>query len=156
MVFNLKKGDMAGFRGPITTFSIKPDEYDTIVMVSTGTAVAPFLQLLDKAKPGNTQYKLLHAQARTDGDDWSAPLIKKQQEKYGSKLDVNRIPQGPVQKQDVAAALGDGGRVCVLVCLPPQIMNPLCGPLTPTLEQGPLSGTLKELGLDRTQVWKLE
>lgn len=156
MVFNLKKGDQAGFRGPVTTFSIKPDEYDTIVMVSTGTAVAPFLQLLDKAKPGNTTYKLLQAQAASEGDDWSAPLIKKQQQKYGDKLDVSRIPQGLVQKQDIADALTDGGRVCVLVCLPPQLMGPLCGTLTPTLEQGPLTGTLQELGLDRKQVWKLE
>ncbi|EJT51480.1 hypothetical protein A1Q2_02715 [Trichosporon asahii var. asahii CBS 8904] len=155
MVFGLKKGDQAGFRGPITTFSIKPDEYDTVVMVSTGTAVAPFLQLLDKAKVGNTKYKLLQAQA-PERDDWSAKLIKKHQQKYGDKLDVNRIPQGEVQKEDIADALADAGRVCVLVCLPPKLMGPFCGPLTPTLEQGPLTGTLKELGLNSKQVWKLE
>lgn len=35
-------------------------------------------------------------------------------------------------------------------------MRPLCGPLTPNLQQGPLTGMLAELGLDGSQVWKLE
>lgn len=155
MVFGMKDGDKAGFRGPVTTFAIRPVEYDTVVMVSTGTAVAPFLQLLAKDTPGATKYKLLHAAAPPE-DDWSAPLLAAHKEKYGDRLDVHRIPQGVVRKSDVQEALKDAGRVCVLVCLPPRLMGPLCGPLTPTLEQGPLSGTLKDLGLVRKQVWKLE
>lgn len=35
-------------------------------------------------------------------------------------------------------------------------MQPLCGYLTPTLEQGPLTGLLKDIGLRRDQVKKLE
>jgi len=35
-------------------------------------------------------------------------------------------------------------------------MRPLCGTLTPTLEQGPLTGLLADIGLKAGQVWKLE
>jgi cytochrome-b5 reductase len=35
-------------------------------------------------------------------------------------------------------------------------MQPLCGELTRTLEQGPLVGVLADLGLKESQVWKLE
>jgi cytochrome-b5 reductase len=35
-------------------------------------------------------------------------------------------------------------------------MRPLCGTLTPTLEQGPLTGLLADMGLQRHQVYKLE
>lgn len=37
-----------------------------------------------------------------------------------------------------------------------RLMRPLCGPLAPTLRQGPLTGMLKDMGLRPDQVWKLE
>jgi cytochrome-b5 reductase len=36
------------------------------------------------------------------------------------------------------------------------LMYPLCGGLTRTLQQGPLTGLLADLGLQQNQVWKLE
>jgi hypothetical protein len=88
-------------------------------MVSTGTAVAPFLQLLAKAPVGTTTYRLLQAKPAA-GDDWSAEYIAPLQKRFGDKLEVQRIEPGLVRQADVVDALEGGERVLVLVCLPPK------------------------------------
>lgn len=120
LVHSLTPPDNVGLRGPITTVSLKPDNYDTVIIVSTGTAVAPFLQLLAKAPTTvGTQFKLLHMHPLA-GEDWSAPLLTPLQQKWGGKLDLKRIPPGSVRKDDMQQALAGSGRVLVLVCLPTQ------------------------------------
>ncbi|KAL7421741.1 hypothetical protein Q5752_003512 [Cryptotrichosporon argae] len=154
VVHSLKAGDSVGLRGPITTLSIKPNDFDSIIMLSTGTAVAPFLQLLAKADPsGVARFTLIHSRP-TAGDDVMAPLIEAAGAKWGDRLAVVRPDAGVVDVRAVQTALK--GRVMVLVCLPPWMMREVCGLLTPTLEQGPLTGYLASLGLKSSQVWKLE
>lgn len=118
MVHSLGPKDEVGLRGPIITMALNPAAYDKIVMISTGTGVAPFLQLLSKC--GNVSPGAFHLlQAQSKGDDWSAPFIAQQKEKWGDKLVVNRVPPGPLNPKDVKAAVGGTERVLVLVCLPP-------------------------------------
>jgi cytochrome-b5 reductase len=157
MVHALVPGDNVGVRGPIATFALDPEAYDTVVMVSTGTAVAPFLQLLAKTpvESTSTRFRLLHAAPPRD-PDWSTEFVAPLQQRWGSRLAVDRIQPGKIQRDDIARALDGAGRVLVMVCLPPNVMRPFCGPLTPTLEQGPLTGLLSDMGLQRNQVWKLE
>ncbi|KLT39276.1 hypothetical protein CC85DRAFT_305182 [Cutaneotrichosporon oleaginosum] len=156
LVHSRQAGDSVGLRGPVTTFAIAPPDYDRIVMISTGTAVAPFLQLLAKDVPGTTRYTLLHQTPYGGREDWSAKYIAPMAAKWGDALDVRRIQPGVVRKEDVAAALEGAQRPLVLVCLPTPLMRPLCGTLAPTLHQGPLVGLLREMGLRPDQVWKLE
>ncbi|OCF40480.1 hypothetical protein I317_05718 [Kwoniella heveanensis CBS 569] len=255
VVHSLKEGDQVGIRGPIPTFSIYPDRYDRIIMISTGTAISPFLQLLSKLpSPSNTtiskipQLHLIHAKPLEGRIDWAAAafsssspestpnsdghggggespaqvldasLIPSLQAKFGDKLTVTRIDPGYLKKEVVLSALGreaeaaeqqaqprasshgwasswfgtgntrahtDGGdhfgngngnaavkatnesepratssgeeeKIMVLVCLPPALMRPLCGGMTPNLDQGELTGLLAEIGLRKDQVWKLE
>lgn len=116
---SLSSGSELGVRGPIPTMALNPGAFDTIVMISTGTAVAPFLQLLAKTPAGvDTKFRLL--QARADGEDWSAESIDALKHKFGDRLQVNRIAPGAVQKADVAGALRRCGKVLVMVCLPPK------------------------------------
>lgn len=90
--------------------------------ISTGTAVAPFLQLLSKTPiTASTRFTLLHQQplpTEPAREDWSASYIAPLQEKWGNALDVRRIPAGTVQRADVSSAIGGAERLLVLVCLP--------------------------------------
>ncbi|WOO76623.1 NADH-cytochrome b5 reductase 2 [Vanrija pseudolonga] len=156
LAHSLKPGAEVAMRGPLQTFNLDQSQYDTVVMISTGTAVAPFLQLLSKAHPANTNFRLLHALPNPGKEDWATRFLEPLQAKWGDQLHVQRIPPGAVAKSDVQAALKDAGRVLVLVCLPPTLMQPLCGYLTPTLQQGPLTGLLRDIGLRPDQVKKLE
>ncbi|BEI89758.1 uncharacterized protein CcaverHIS019_0211200 [Cutaneotrichosporon cavernicola] len=158
LVHTRNPGDMVGLRGPVATFAITPSDYDRIVMISTGTAVAPFLQLLAKDTPGSgsTQYTLLQQSPSGGREDWSADYIAPMAAKWGEGLEVRRIPPGIVKREDVTAALKGAERPLVLVCLPTGLMRPLCGALAPTLHQGPLVGLLRDMGLRPDQVWKLD
>ena len=146
VVHSLKPGNEVGLRGPITTLSLLPSQYDKIIMVrhvsssplkshtlthsqiSTGTGIAPFLQLLSKL-PTSTSPRLhmIHALPNPDRQDWpmTSSLLPNLQTKFGDRLVLDRIPPGPVTKQAIQRALGDPGRVLVLVCLPPSCVGNL-------------------------------
>ncbi|KAG8746857.1 hypothetical protein FRC10_003379 [Ceratobasidium sp. 414] len=62
-------GDELELRGPIRTFDFKDGDYDDIIMISGGTGVTPFVQLLNHifskrtptSPPPKTHYTLLHS-----------------------------------------------------------------------------------------------
>ncbi|WWC89447.1 uncharacterized protein L201_004371 [Kwoniella dendrophila CBS 6074] len=179
VVHNLKDGEEVGIRGPIPTFSIYPHKYDKIIMISTGTAISPFLQLLSKLPSSSTdpmtttttstpKLHLIHSNPITGREDWSNTTEDKSflpnlQNKFGENLIITRIEPGLIPKQVIVEALknpnpntGKEERIMVLICLPPMLMRPLCGNIRPNLSQGPITGVLGELGLTNDQVWKLE
>ncbi|KDN51088.1 hypothetical protein RSAG8_00717, partial [Rhizoctonia solani AG-8 WAC10335] len=63
------EGDELEVRGPVRTFDFKDGEYDEIIMISGGTGVTPFVQLLNhifagrtpNSRPLKTHYTLLHS-----------------------------------------------------------------------------------------------
>ena len=136
LVHSLQPGDEAEIRGPLPTFTIHPGAYDRIIMVSTGTAIAPFLQLLarlptsDPVAPGQIQavlpqLDLVHLQPVEGKEDWpvSSGLLPSLQNRLGDRLQVHRPAQGLVTKetiQPLVAATKQGERLLVLVCLPPR------------------------------------
>ena len=113
-------------------------------MVSTGTGVAPFLQLLSRIPKENAvsnshasgeafggagpQFDLVHLQAGEGKEDWavSGGMIPRLQAKFGKNLTVHRPPPTLLSGETMKEALGIGRsptkneRVMVLVCLPPQ------------------------------------
>lgn len=128
LAHSVRAGEALEVRGPIPTFSIKPSEYDRIVMVSTGTGVAPFLQLLSRMTPSpppssGPRLDLVHLQPGPDRVDWavSAGFIPSLQEKHGERLIVHRPAPGQISAQTMREALGatKGEKIMVLVCLPP-------------------------------------
>jgi cytochrome-b5 reductase len=132
LAHSVRAGDGLEVRGPIPTFSIKPSEYDRIVMVSTGTGVAPFLQLLSRMNPSPSpgsgpRLELVHLQPEPDRVDWavSSGLIPALQDKHGDRLGVHRPEAGQISVQTMREALGTakGDRIMVLVCLPPQSVD---------------------------------
>jgi cytochrome-b5 reductase len=139
LAHSLKEGDPVEVRGPIPTFSITPGQYDRIVMISTGTGIAPFLQLLSRI-PSSTssvdarspaagpRFELVHLQAGEGKEDWavSGGMIPRLQAKFGGRLTVHRPPATLLSGGTIKTALGvekdlaKNERVVVLVCLPPQ------------------------------------
>ncbi|KAJ1308772.1 hypothetical protein OPQ81_004462 [Rhizoctonia solani] len=63
------EGDELEVRGPVRTFDFKDGEYDEVIMISGGTGVTPFVQLLNhvfggrtpNSRPLKTHYTLLHS-----------------------------------------------------------------------------------------------
>ncbi|KAJ7904229.1 hypothetical protein B0H14DRAFT_3079154 [Mycena olivaceomarginata] len=60
-----KIGDQVEFRGPLSTWAWKENEWDEIVMISGGTGITPFYQLLhssfSKGNDSKTRFTLLHS-----------------------------------------------------------------------------------------------
>ncbi|KAF7331847.1 NADH-cytochrome B5 reductase [Mycena kentingensis (nom. inval.)] len=58
-------GDTLEFRGPLTTWNWKEDDWDEVVMLSGGTGITPFFQLVNwvfsSSAPKKTRYTLLHS-----------------------------------------------------------------------------------------------
>ena len=138
LAHSLAVGEDIEVRGPIPTFSISPGEYDRIVMVSTGTGVAPFLQLLSRipgaepssapsvAPPTQPKLDLIHLLPSPGKADWAseADFIPRLQTKFGDRLTVHRPPPEVLSRFTIQSALkssaGSPERVMVLICLPPQ------------------------------------
>lgn len=116
-------------RGPIPTFAIKPQEFDRIVMISTGTGVAPFLQLLSRLPSSENQstpdLHLVHMQPNPGKEDWAEQggFISALQQKFGKRLRVHRPEPTSISRETMKGVLETGStveKVMVLVCLPPQ------------------------------------
>lgn len=139
MVHSLKAGSSIGLRGPLETLSLRPSHYDRIVMVSlivfskrndlkpdiqisTGTGVAPFLQLLNTIQPGPStpELHLIHSLSRTLETDFIAsPSIIP--DRAGVDVTLHRSEPGLVPTALLKEALEprqQGKSVLVLVCLP--------------------------------------
>ncbi|KAF8211421.1 hypothetical protein K438DRAFT_1709627 [Mycena galopus ATCC 62051] len=60
-----KIGDQVEFRGPLSTWAWKEDAWDEIVMISGGTGITPFYQLVQssfsKGGDSKTRFTLLHS-----------------------------------------------------------------------------------------------
>nr|ODN88375.1 hypothetical protein L203_02988 [Cryptococcus depauperatus CBS 7841] len=130
-----KEGETLGMRGPIPTFSIYPSQYDKII--STGTAISPFLQLLSKLSPSTCpRLEVIHAfpqpsstvSTKVEEDvnvDWAnttqdPAFLSAQQSKFGNQLVVSRFHQGAIPRNLIESALADVSKdkILVLVCLP--------------------------------------
>jgi len=130
----LQVGNGVEVRGPIPTFSISPAEYDRIIMVSTGTGIAPFLQLLSRMTPeksshGGPKLDLVHLQPGSGKEDWavSGGMIPRLEAKFGERLAVHRPPPQLISGETIRSALkqslDEKERIMVLVCLPPQYVT---------------------------------
>lgn len=120
---SLQEGQDVEVRGPIPTFSIRPSDYDRIVMVSTGTGVAPFLQLLSRLPESRPKCHLVHLQPAPGKEDWivASGLLRRAQDDLGEDLIIHRPPASLITAESMKSAIGENPeRAMVLICLPPQ------------------------------------
>ncbi|KAJ7068031.1 hypothetical protein C8F01DRAFT_1116619 [Mycena amicta] len=178
-------GDKVEFRGPLTTWGPKDEEWDDIVMISGGTGITPFFQLLHSTFSNDmhskTRFTLLHS-SRTPSELPPPSMLnplqdysKTHSEKFSLHLfvdgtDGNNLPPslrvGRIDKKSIQRCLGLTGwpwanksassrKTMFLVCGPEPMINALAGPYGRNFSQGEVGGVLKELGYTSREVRKL-
>lgn len=100
------------------------------MQISSGTGVAPMLQLLSKLADqspdiSGPQLDLVHALPQPGRPDWLAQtgILTTLQDKLGGQLRVTRIQPGTIDQKALQPVLGTSQpseRLMVLVCLPPK------------------------------------
>jgi len=168
-IHGLKPGDKLAIKGPIQKFPYKDNEFEEVGMIAGGTGIAPMYQILIHAltKPENkTKFKLIFANVSEKDILLKGELdaLKKQ---YPQTFDVVYTVDaaGPgwngsvgyitpeLIKQNIAPP-SLGNKVKVFVCGPPGQMKAISGPKLKPMDQGTLTGALKDLGFDESQVFK--
>ncbi|KAF9645440.1 cytochrome-b5 reductase [Thelephora ganbajun] len=168
-IHGLKPGDKLAIKGPIPKFPYKDNEFEEVGMIAGGTGITPMYQILIHAltKPDNkTKFKLIFANT-SEKDILLKEELDALKKKYPQTFDVVYIVgsagpgwNGPVGyitpeliKQNIAPP-SLGNKVKVLVCGPPGQVKAISGQKLNPTDQGPLAGTLRDLGFDETQVFK--
>jgi len=168
-IHELKLGDKLAIKGPIPKFPYRDNEFEEVGMIAGGSGIAPMYQILIHAlaKPENkTKFKLLFANV-SERDILLKEELDSLKKKYPQTFDVVYTVDaaGPgwngsvgyvtpeLIKQNIAPpSLGD--KVKVFVCGPPGQMKAISGSKLKPMVQGPLTGALKDLGFDESQVFK--
>jgi len=168
-IHGLQPGDKLAIKGPIPKFPYKDNEFEEVGMIAGGTGITPMYQILIHAltKPENkTKFKLIFANV-SEKDILLKEELDTLKMKYPETFDVVYTVDaaGPgwngrvgyvtseLIKQKIAPpSLGD--KVKVFVCGPPGQMKAISGPKLKPTEQGPLTGALKEIGFNDSQVFK--
>jgi len=168
-IHGLKPGDKLAIKGPIQKFPYKDNEFEQVGMIAGGTGIAPMYQILIDAltKPENkTKFKLIFANV-SEKDILLKEELDALKKKYPQTFDVVYTVDaaGPGWNGSVGYVTPElikeniappslGSKVKVFVCGPPGQMKAISGPKLKPMEQGPLTGALKDIGFDENQVFK--
>ncbi|EED84689.1 predicted protein [Postia placenta Mad-698-R] len=143
--------DKIEIRGPVKTWPWQEGQWDEVIMISGGTGITPFYQLLHHAAVKNdsrysqTRFTLLHSSRRPielPPTEILAPLLscaQKSPERLTVSLFVDSL-EGPQHPSITSAALRFADRI---------------RPFGRNFSQGEVGGVLAAMGYEREQVWKL-
>jgi len=168
-IHSLKPGDKLAIKGPIPKFPYKDNEFEQVGMIAGGTGITPMYQILIHAlpKPENkTKFKLIFANV-SEKDILLKEELDALKKKYPQTFDVVYTVDAAAPgwngtvgyitpeliKQNIAPPSLDD-KVKVFVCGPPGQMKTISGSKLKPMDQGPLTGVLKELGYYESQVFK--
>jgi len=168
---NMKIGDVLMVKGPMPKKPYIANSKKEIGMIAGGSGITPMLQILENiiTNPNdNTKVSLLFANRSTD-DILLRERLDKYAETYANKLKVyytvdrvndnsykgfNGHINADMLRTTMPAPSNDN---LIYVCGPPGLMNLLSGqkpPIPPFIEQGELTGLLKDLNYTKEQVYK--
>ncbi|PVU95894.1 hypothetical protein BB561_001528 [Smittium simulii] len=168
-IFNLSVGDELLIKGPITKLNYEPNMRKEIGMIAGGTGITPMLQVINKITENSddhTKVNLLFAN-NAEEDILLKDHLDSIEKKYPGKLKVHYVLSKPsqgwtgetgfvnadmIKKYLPSSSLGEDAMV--FVCGPPGMMNAMSGPKNGPIDQGELSGILKELGYAKENVFK--
>jgi len=164
---NLKPGDTLDFKGPFSKIPYKANMKKNIGMIAGGTGITPMYQVLNeilKNPKDKTEVHLLFG-------NLSEPdvILKSELDKLALrhqnfhvhyvidkattktwKHDVGYITDDLINKY----LPGPSDDNLIMVCGPPGLMKVISGEKTKDNKQGELSGSLKKLGYNESQVFK--
>lgn len=167
-MFQLKPKDTLSFQGPIPKWQWKANSYDTLTLIGGGSGITPLYQLvhqISKNPEDKTKIKLFYGNKSP-----SDILLKKEldeiKKKHPEQVEityfVDKDPSGKfdgsvgyINKDFLAKnAPGPKENTVVFVCGPPPLMETISGQKKSPMDQGELTGALKELGYSQDQVFK--
>ncbi|CAO3591095.1 unnamed protein product [Absidia cylindrospora] len=169
-IHNLKIGDELEIKGPISKYNWDEKAKENVGMIAGGTGITPMLQLIrrvfDPIHKNNTTKITLIFGNRTQDDI----LLREELDGYAKAFPdrfkviyaLDKAPEkwqgisGYVTKDDIKTHLPapDTNSSIVFVCGPDPLLATYAGPKNPDKSQGDVTGILKELGYDSTNVYK--
>ncbi|KAI8086072.1 uncharacterized protein BX664DRAFT_334845 [Halteromyces radiatus] len=169
-IHNLNIGDELEIKGPIGKYPWDEKKVENVGMVAGGTGITPMLQLIRRIfdpihKDEKTKVTLIFGN-RTEEDI----LLKEELDNY-AKTHPDRFKviyaldtapadwdgiKGYVTKDDIQKYLPGPEKPSsiIFVCGPDPLLATVAGPKNPDKSQGEVTGMLKELGYDSSNVYK--
>lgn len=162
----LKEGDTIEVKGPFPKLPYKANMKKRIGMIAGGTGITPMLQVILEIlrnPDDHTEVHLLFAN-KTEADILLKDRLDELQKKHANLHVTYLVEQGSNSwtgyvgrptpnyiRSFIPAASED---TLVYVCGPPGMMQAVSGNKTKDFKQGPVEGTLKELGYTEDMVYK--
>lgn len=161
----LQPGDEVSFKGPISSFLWKPNEFKQVYLIGGGAGITPLYQLLKaivKNPNDSTKVDLIYSSSsddimlRDEIDDLVKSSDKAQVHYFVSeaKKDWKGL-RGRIDKQFLQENLpSPSDDVMIFVCGPPGFYETICGGKPNPILQGRIGGILSELGYTKKNVHK--
>ncbi|CEP60800.1 cytochrome b5 reductase family protein LALA0_S01e19240g [Lachancea lanzarotensis] len=164
-LFSLKTGDKISATGPIRTFEWKENHKSSILLLGAGSGITPMFQLirgiLENPKD-KTKINLLYAN-KTSSDIILKKELDELHGRFPDQLNVTYFAEksdggfegksGFITKEDLKQCDGSQSSQ-VFICGPPKFVEVYGGKQGPLMFQGQLGGYLKELGYQKSDVFK--
>ena len=166
---NMVPGQRLDIKGPISKYPWEPNKHDHVVMIAGGTGITPMWQVANaifRNPDDKTKVTLVFGNISKDDT-----LLKQQWDRlentYPQRFRAFYLLDSPpmewqggtgfVTKELLKTVMPEpkeGDRLKVFVCGPPGLYKAVSGTKTSPLDQGELTGMLKELGYSKDQVYK--
>jgi len=164
---HMKVGDKLAVKGPIPKIEYKANMKKNIGMIAGGSGITPMLQVVHeilKNPEDKTQISLIFANQTPEDiilKDRIDSLAAKHSDRFKVFYTVDKAAGdwkggvGFVTDKVISERIAaPSDSTLVLVCGPPPMMNHISGNKTPDYKQGELTGLLKKLGYNESQVFK--
>ncbi|KAI7866994.1 hypothetical protein BDF14DRAFT_1882106 [Spinellus fusiger] len=169
-IANLKVGESLEIKGPISKYNWEENTVENVGMIAGGTGITPMLQIIrkvfsEKSSDNKTKITLIFAN-QTEEDILLKKELAALEEKNADRFKVVYVLDSPKKewagvKGYVTADLVKSSlpsptteKSIVFVCGPDPMVAALAGPKNKDKSQGEVSGVLKELGYDSSNVYK--
>ncbi|KAG6002144.1 NADH-cytochrome b5 reductase, partial [Claviceps lovelessii] len=165
---NLVPGQRLDFKGPLPKYAWSENKHDHIALIAGGTGITPMYQLCraifnnpnDKTKVtlvfGNVSEQDILLRREL------ADLENTYPQRFRAFYVLDKAPKGWggasgfINKDLLKTVLPEpkNENIKIFVCGPPGLMKAISGPKVSPKDQGELSGSLKDLGYTKEQVYK--
>ncbi|SCV02327.1 LAMI_0G17920g1_1 [Lachancea mirantina] len=164
-LFSLQEGDKVSATGPIKTFEWKENQKNSVLLLGAGSGITPMFQLirgiLENPKD-KTKINLLYAN-KTPSDIILKVELDELHRKFPDQFNVTYFVEslesgfegksGFITKKDLKQC-DEKQSSQVFICGPPKFVEVYTGSKGPLMFQGQLRGYLKELGYQKSNVFK--
>jgi len=158
-ISNMRPGSWVRVKLYHSNHDFPVNKYGKVLMIAGGTGITPIYQILNYAlnrEDNETRFTLLHLNTYEDED--ILKYVKLPESKHLEKISVltgEMSDEVRMREERVIDVVDKDQYDFVYVCGPPSLMEFVSGPKTITLEQGEVTGLLREKGYTSDKVWKL-